>query len=75
MPLPMPGDHIVPYAGVDNWFHGVICGLMPAIGVAALPKNIPVPIPAPMLSGISMPCLHFSASSNKSKQPVPIRGS
>ena len=40
-----------------------------------LPKNMPVPIPAPMLSGISMPCLHFSASRRRSKQPVPMRGS
>lgn len=45
-------------------------------GVATLPKNIPPPImPAPMLIGISIPALHFSASSSKSNAPVPSRGS
>jgi len=39
-------------------------------GVATLPKNIPPPImPAPMLIGISIPALHFSASSSKSNAP------
>ena len=36
---------------------------------------LPPGIPAPMLDGISIPYLHFSASSSRSKQPVPILAS
>ena len=44
-------------------------------GEAAAPKNIPPPIiPAPIFIGISIPNLHFSASSSRSKQAVPILG-
>ena len=59
-----------PYAGVAPiWFHGVILGLI--LDVAAVPQNIPVPpiILAPTAIGISIPCLHFSASSKRSKHP------
>jgi len=50
-------------------------GVIACPGEAAAPKNIPPPIiPAPMFIGISIPYLHFSASSNRSKQAVPIRG-
>jgi len=57
-------------------------GVMPAApllppGDATDPKNIPPPImpPPPTFIGISMPNLHFSASSRRSKQAVPMRGS
>ena len=51
-------------------------GVMAWPGEAAAPKNIPPPIPMgpPMFIGISMPYLHFCASSSRSKQAVPIRG-
>jgi hypothetical protein len=71
----MPGDQAEPYAGVAPSAQGVIPGVIPADGDAADPKNIPAPIPAPTLRGISMPYLHFSASSKRSKQAVPILGS
>jgi hypothetical protein len=50
---------------------------MPAAGLEPPPKNIPVAPSAPiiippMFVGISIPCLHFSASSIKSNEPVPI---
>lgn len=45
-------------------------------GDCAAPKNMP-PIPPmpPTFMGISMPCLHCSASNSRSKQAVPILGS
>lgn len=45
-------------------------------GDAAEPKNMPPPMPMgpPMFIGISIPYLHFSASSRRSKQAVPILG-
>ena len=41
------------------------------VGVEPAPKKMPVPTinDGPSVFGISMPCLHFSASNNKSKQP------
>lgn len=49
---------------------GVIGGLM--LGVEPAPKNIPVaPISDdPSVLEISIPCLHFSASKSRSKQPT-----
>jgi len=49
---------------------------MAAPGDPTAPKNIPgIPgIPAPIFIGISIPYLHFSASSSRSKQAVPILG-
>ena len=57
--------------------HGVMPGVMAELGDAAEPKNMPPPpmMPPPMFMGISMPILHFSASSRRSKQAVPMRGS
>lgn len=48
------------------------------MGLGAEPKNMPVGPAAPkpgMLVGISIPYLHFSASSRRSKQPVPAGAS
>ena len=77
MPDPRPaGDHTLPpYAGVAPSAHGVMPGVMAGPGECAAPKNMPPPImPAPMFMGISMPYLHFSASSSRSKHAVPIFG-
>lgn len=60
------------------WFHGVMAGDIPPIGLGADPKNMPVGPPTPrpgMFVGISMPYLHFSASKRRSKQPVPAGAS
>ena len=56
---------------------GVIPGVMPALGLAADPKNMPPPpiMPTPTFMGISMPYLHFSLSNRRSKAAVPILGS
>ena len=81
MPLPMPGDQTDPYAGVAPSAHGVMPGVIDDdVGDAAEPKNIPAPAPpmtpmAPTFMGISMPYLHLSASSSRSKAAVPILGS
>lgn len=59
-------------------FHGVIAGDMPLMGLGTVPKNIPVgpaTLMPGMFVGISMPYLHFSASSSRSKQPVPAGAS
>lgn len=67
------GENSPGYPGVFI-AHGVRDGLK--LGVLACPKSIPGPliIPGPKTFAISMPCLHFSASNSKSKQPVPILG-
>ena len=63
LPIPIPGDHgAPPYAGVAPSAQGVIPGVIPALGDAAAPKNMPVPgippIPPPTFMGISIPYLH-----------------
>lgn len=84
MPLPIAGDHApYPACGLPS-AHGVIPGVMEAEGEAADPKNMPPapatpaaapPImPSPMFIGISIPYLHFSVSSRRSKEAVPILG-
>ena len=67
----IPPDHASWYMGVAPPPHGVIA----APGVAP-PVNIPgIPGIIPKWLGISMPSLHFSASSIRSKNPVPHLGS
>lgn len=66
--LPCAGDQtLLPYPGVFCVDHGVIIGVMEGVPT---PKYIPPPTPIPTPKPpISMPCLHFSASKSKSKQP------
>lgn len=65
--LPWPGDHaLLPYPGVFCVDHGVISGVMDGVPT---PKYMPPPTPPTPRPPISIPSLHFSASSNKSKQP------
>lgn len=64
------GDHAT-CCGVPDINQGVLDGLN-VDGVEPAPKNIPVPLikSGPIVLCISMPYLHFSASSKRSKQPV-----
>merc|ERR1712106_301180 len=76
MPEPTPGVH-APYGdieGVAPLAQGVCAGVIPDDGDAAPKRPAPIIIPAPGI-GISIPCLHFSSSRTKSKEPVPIFGS
>lgn len=64
------GDHAT-CCGVPDINHGVLDGLN-VDGVEPAPKNIPVPLikSGPIVLCISIPNLHFSASSKRSKQPA-----
>lgn len=70
MPEPYPGVKAPAKPGVAPPVQGVILGDM-ELGDAMDPKNIPVPPTPPIFVGISIAYLHFSASSNNWKQPVP----
>ena len=53
----------------------VICSQHATITQLKKLNHSPANIPGPVLVGISMPYLHFSASSRRSKLPVPILAS